>query len=72
MLFTLQATALSEVLETVAAKVSVSPRNTVPLRVMLMVMMHRGGGGGITEPAPSPPQPSVHAPTVRRMLTNAR
>ena len=52
MLFTLQATAVSEALETVAAKVSVSPRNAVQLLgVMLMVMMEGGvGGGGVTEP----------------------
>jgi hypothetical protein len=74
MLFTLRATAVSEVLETVAAKVSVSPRNAVRLLgVMLMVMMEGGGGGGgVTEPAPPPPQPRVHAPTVRRTLSNAR
>ena len=72
MLFTLRATAVSEVLETVAVKVIVSPRNAVRLLgVMLMVMME-GGGGGVTEPAPPPPQPRVHAPTVGRTLSNAR
>jgi hypothetical protein len=72
MLFTLQATAVSEVLETVAVNVSVSPSNTVPiLGVMLMVMEGGGGGGGVTEPAPPPPQPRVHAPAVRRTLTIA-
>ena len=47
MLFTLRATAVSEVLETVAVKLSVSPRNAVRLLgVMLMVMLEGGGGGG--------------------------
>lgn len=48
MLFTLRATAVSELLETVAVKVSVSPRNAVRLLgVMLMVMLEGGGGGGV-------------------------
>lgn len=60
-------------METVAANVSVSPRNTVPLLgVMLIVMMEGGGGGGgVTEPAPPPPQPRVHAPAVRRTPASA-
>jgi hypothetical protein len=48
MLFTLRATAVSELLETVAVKVSVSPRNAVRLLgVMLMVMLEGGGSGGV-------------------------
>jgi len=65
MLFTLQATAVSEALETVAAKVSVSPGNAVQLLgVMLMVMMEGGvGGGGVTEPASPRRSPvSTHPP----------
>ena len=68
--FTLQTTAVSDVLETAAAKRSVPPSNTVPVwGVTLIVMEGGGGGGGATEPAPPPPQPRVHAPAARR--TNA-
>ena len=72
MLFTLQVTAVSVVSVTVAVKVSVPPRNTVPLLGVIPTVMEGGGSGGdVTEPAPPPPQPRVHAPAVRRTLASA-
>jgi len=70
--FTLQTTAVSDVLETVALKFSVSPSNTVPAwGATPIVMEGGGGGGGATEPAPPPPQPRVHAPAARRTQVSA-
>jgi hypothetical protein len=43
MLFTLRATAVSEVLETFAVKVSVSPRNAVRLLGVMLTVMMEGG-----------------------------
>jgi hypothetical protein len=59
-----------EVFETVAVKASVVPRRSVPVDGVIVTVMEEGGGaGGATGLAPSPPQPRVHAPNVRRTNT---
>lgn len=65
--FTLQLTAVSAELLTVAMNSCVLPKRTEPLAGVTVTLTERGGGGGggATEPAPPPPQPSVHAPVAR-------
>ncbi len=64
---TLQLTAGSVELLTVAMNSCVFPKRTEPPAGVTVTLTERGGGGGggATEPAPPPPQPSVHAPVAR-------
>jgi hypothetical protein len=68
--FTLQLTLVSVAFVTVAANAARFPSTTDPLAGVTLTSMEGGGGGGGTpEPAPPLPQPSVHAPVVRRAAT---
>jgi hypothetical protein len=54
---TLQKTEVSEELATVAEKVSVLPRSTVPELGAMVTVICGGGGGGVVVELPLPPPP---------------
>jgi len=51
--------AVSELLETEAEKLNVSPTNTVAAEGVALTMMEGGGDDCVPEPAPPPPQPRI-------------
>jgi hypothetical protein len=67
-LLTLQLTAVSVVLVTVAVKSVWFPSNTDPFAGATLTTIDGGGGGG-GGGAPAEPQPSVHAPCAKNAAT---